>query len=143
MLEDNDDDRIPLELDSFTRNEHWSDDSSTYTFKFFYPSSLEKELREHMTAYKDKVFTKMTTYEVCSGQNVITFISPTFTMPKKEAAKVINEILRTDNGALLNTMHPVEFIKDLAGFKIRVFRKEQFTFEDMFGANPDNLFDEE
>lgn len=142
MLEDNDDDRIPLELDSFTRNENWSDDDSSYTFKFFYPSSLDKELHEHMVPYKDKLYDKMTTYEVCPGQNVLTFRTPNFVMPKKDAAKVINEILRTDNGALLNTMHPIEFIKDLAGFKIRVFRKEQFTYEDMFGANPDNLFDD-
>ena len=135
------DGRIPLELDSFNREESYNDNCH-YIFKFYYPTALDKELHEDILSYKDKVYVSMKTYEVCTGQNVLTFRSPDFDMPKKEAKKAIEEILRTDNGALLNTMHPVEFIKDLAGFKIRFVRKEQFSFEDMFGANPDNLFDE-
>jgi hypothetical protein len=138
----NDDGRIPLELESFTRTDTWNDDEGVYIFKFYYPTSLDKELHEDIVHYKDKVYVNMTTYNVCPGQNILTFRTPSVSLGKKEATKVINEILRTDNGALLNTMHPVEFIKDLAGFKIRFIRKEQFTFEDMFGENPDNLFDE-
>lgn len=150
-MTDNDDGRVALELERFYfENEMSSSGGSFITsmhyhgsgsgnaiFTFYYPSKDVALLKELMTPYKDKLFSAISYYDICPNQGVMTFKSLPIGIPQKEAKKVINEILKQDTGALLNSQHPDDLIKELASFKIKVCRKEKFGIEDIFGPLDD------
>lgn len=145
------DGRVPLEFDSITNSQnvganlnismasfsHISGDSEVYILKFFYPTKYKQELLDDIKPYKDKLYSNMTTYEVNHQESVLTLRSMPIDLPKRQAMALVKKILKTDNEALLNTMHPCETIKQVASFKIKVFKKTKFTVDDLFNLDPD------
>lgn len=145
-----DDGRVALELERFYfENEvstgvnfisslpYYGSGSGNIIFTFYYPSRDVNLLKELMAPYKDKLFSAISYYDICPNQGVMTFKSLPVGIPHKDAKKVINEILKQDTGALLNSQHPDDIIKELASFKIKVCRKEKFGIEDIFGPLDD------
>jgi hypothetical protein len=133
--------RFPLELEVFDISTSYGNNHSVL-FKFYFPSTMRVELKEAMDLYKDSLYTGINNYDIGNGQSVMTFQTPNIEVEKRELKKAIVEIIKEDGYALLYSQHPVPFIKELAAFKIKHFRKEKFTFEDIFGDNPENLFEE-
>lgn len=153
-----DDGRVPLELESITKADSGlgsigflsvggfngiNSCGDDWILKFFYPSKLATELKEDMAPYKDKLYTNMTTYVMNTTESVLTFRTKSIELPDKEAKKLIKDILKTDNEALLNTMHPCETIRQLCSFKIKVCRKKKFSYMDLFDVeNMEPIFDD-
>ena len=145
--------RVPLELDSVVRGDLVENNglnvfnyasamgsSNTYIIKFFYPTKYKSKLLEAIPHYKDTLYSNMTTYEVTDSESVLTIKTlPIEDLTSKKAISLIKKILKDDNEALLNTMHPSDIIKALAGFKIKLFLKTKFSAEDYFNIDPNEV----
>lgn len=118
------DGRIPLELDEIKDNK-----DNTLTFQFYYPSSYSKELMDDMKSYKDTLYSGIKTYALSNIESVLLFRTIEL---HNINMKLINDILKTDTEALLNSRSPDDFIKALCSFKIKVCRKKKFSIDDLF-----------
>lgn len=140
MEQNMDDCRFPLELETFSIDDS-DEDYHRITMSFYYPTNLNDSFMDTIKLYKDKLYTEINNYSIGNNQSVV-ILRIESECKKRELKKAIVEILKDDNLALLYTQNATTFIKELASFKLRHFRKEKFTFEDLFGKNPEDLFDE-
>lgn len=143
-MKESDDIRFPLELECLNIEESdYCSDHFEVTAKFYYPSSQVSEMRTVIKEYEGRLYEKHNTYDIGNGQAILIIQHSNVEYDKtlNELKTVLTDIIQDDCFALLNSRHPNEFVQGWTAFKLRHFRQEEFSFEDIFGEHPHNLFD--
>lgn len=95
-----------------------------WDLKFFYPPHQQKILEEKIAEFKDKLYTSYKTYTLDENENVFYMRTQGISKDEKTTKKLITEILKDDNGAILNTTIDDPTLAQLCKFKMKVMIKK-------------------
>lgn len=99
-----------------------------WDLKFFYPPHQQKVLEEKISEFKDKLFTAYKTYNLNEYENVFYMRTLGINKSASEAKRLIKEILKDDNSALLNTAIDDITLTHLCKFKMKVMIKDKVGY---------------
>lgn len=99
-----------------------------WDLKFFYPPNQQKVLEEKIAEFKDKLYTAYKTYNLNEFENVFYMRTQGINKSKTETIKLIKEILKDDNNALLNSAIDDPTLVHLCKFKMKVMIKDKVGY---------------